>query len=64
MGKVQKKVKKTKNSTFSATHTYIKLTLFRFFYFFFYAHFPNILYFIRLLAGLSFVDIKNVGVFF
>ena len=33
MGKVQKKVKKTNNSAFSATHTYIKLTLVSFFYF-------------------------------
>ena len=35
MGKVQKKVKKTNNSAFSATHTYIKLTLVSFFYFFY-----------------------------
>ena len=42
MGKVQKKVKKTNNSAFSATHTYIKLTLVSFFYFFFYAPFPNL----------------------
>ena len=34
MGKVQKKIKKTNNSTFSATHTYIKLTLVSFFPFF------------------------------
>ena len=33
MGKVQKKVKKINNSAFSATHTYIKLTLVSFFYF-------------------------------
>ena len=33
MGKVQKKIKKTNNSAFSATHTYIKLTLVSFFYF-------------------------------
>ena len=40
-GKVQKKSKKeTNNSAFSATHTYIKLTLVSFFYFFFYAPFP------------------------
>ena len=42
MGKVQKKVKKTNNSAFSATHTYIKLTLVSFFLLFFYAPFPNI----------------------
>ena len=42
MGKVQKKVKKkTNNSAFSATHTYIKLTLVSFFYVFFYAPFPK-----------------------
>ena len=36
MGKVQKKVKKkTNNSAFSATHTYIKLTLVSFFLLFF-----------------------------
>ena len=40
MGKVQKKSKKkTNNSAFSATHTYIKLTLVSFFYFFF-MHLP------------------------
>ena len=39
MGAVQKKVKKTNNSAFSATHTYIKLTLV-FFLLFFYAPFP------------------------
>ena len=39
MGKVQKKVK-TNNSAFSATHTYIKLTLVSFFLLFFYAPFP------------------------
>ena len=37
MGKVQKK---TNNSAFSATHTYIKLTLVSFFYFF-YAPSPS-----------------------
>ena len=43
MGKVQKKSKKkTNNSAFSATHTYIKLTLVSFFYFFFYAPFPYV----------------------
>ena len=40
MGKVQKKVKKTNKSAFSATHTYIKLTLVSFFLLFFYAPFP------------------------
>ena len=35
MGKVQKKVKKTNNSAFSATHTSIKLTLVSFFTFFY-----------------------------
>ena len=35
MGKVQKKVNKTNNSAFSATHTYIKLTLVSFFLLFF-----------------------------
>ena len=35
MGKVQKKGKKTNNSAFSATHTYIKLTLVSFFLLFF-----------------------------
>ena len=35
-----KSKKKTNNSTFSATNTYIKLTLVSFFYFFFYAPFP------------------------
>ena len=34
MGKGQKKSKKTNNSAFSATHTYIKLTLVSFFTFF------------------------------
>ena len=34
-GRCKKKVKKTNNSAFSATHTYIKLTLVSFFYFFF-----------------------------
>ena len=39
MGKVQKKVKKkTNNSVFSATHTYIKLTLVSFFFTFFSMH--------------------------
>ena len=41
MGKVQKKVKKTNNSAFSATHTYIKLTLVSFFFYFFYAPSPK-----------------------
>ena len=40
MGKVQKKVKKTNNSAFSATHTYIILTLVSFFFFFFLSTFP------------------------
>ena len=41
MGKVQKKVKKkTNNSAFSATHTYIKLTLVSFFLLFFLCTFP------------------------
>ena len=41
MGKVQKKVKKkTNNSTFPATHTYIKLTLVSFFLLFFLCTFP------------------------
>ena len=40
MGKVQKKSKKTNNSAFSATHTYIKLTLVIFFTFFFILHLP------------------------
>ena len=40
IGKVQEKSKKkTNNSAFSATHTYIKLTLVSFFYFFF-MHLP------------------------
>ena len=39
MGNVQKKVKKTNNSAFSATHTYIKLTLVSFFLLFF-MHLP------------------------
>ena len=34
-GRCKKKVKKTNKSAFSATHTYIKLTLVSFFYFFF-----------------------------
>merc|ERR1712012_478295 len=34
-GKCKKKVKKPNNSAFSATHTYIKLTLVSFFYFFY-----------------------------
>ena len=42
MGKVQKKVKKTNNSAFSATHTYIKLTLVSFFTFFFLCTFPSL----------------------
>ena len=41
MGKVQKKVKKTNKSAFSATHTYIKLTLVSFFLLFFCAPFPK-----------------------
>ena len=41
MGKAQKKVKKTNNSAFSATHTYIKLTLVSFFFTFFYAPSPK-----------------------
>ena len=40
MGKVQKKVKKTNNSAFLATHTYIKLTLVSFFFTFFFAPSP------------------------
>ena len=40
MEKVQKKVKKTNNSAFSATHTYIKLTLVSFFFTFFLCTFP------------------------
>ena len=40
MGKVQKKVKKTNNSAFSATHTYIKLTLVSFFLLLFLCTFP------------------------
>ena len=40
MGKVQKKVKKTNNSAFSATQKYIKITLVSFFYFFFHAPSP------------------------
>ena len=41
MGKVQKKVKKNpNNSAFSATHTYIKLTLVRFFLLFYFVHLP------------------------
>ena len=40
MRKVQKKVKKTNKSAFSATHTYIKLTLVRFFFTFFHAPSP------------------------
>ena len=38
-GRCKKKVKKTNNSTFSATHTYIKLTLVSFFLLFF-LHLP------------------------
>ena len=33
---------KTNNSAFSATHTYIKLTLVNFFYFFFHAPSPEV----------------------
>ena len=40
-GRCKKKVKKTNNSAFSATHTYIKPTLVSFFFnFFFYVPFP------------------------
>ena len=42
-GRCKKKVKKANNSAFSATHTYIKLTLVSFFYFFFYAPFPKMI---------------------
>ena len=40
-GRCKKKVKKTNNSAFSATHTYIKLTLVSFFLLFLYAPSPN-----------------------
>ena len=41
MGKMQKKVKKkTNNSAFSATHTYIKPTLVSFFLLFYFVHLP------------------------
>ena len=39
-GRCKKKVKKTNNSTFSATYTYIKLTLVSFFLLFFLCTFP------------------------
>jgi len=39
-GRCKKKVKKTNNSAFSATHTYIKLTLVSFFYFSLFMHLP------------------------
>ena len=41
MGKVKKNVKKTNNSVFSATHTYIKLTLVSFMLLLFFAPSPN-----------------------
>ena len=37
----KKNIKKTNNSAFSATHTYIKLTLVSFFLLFFHAPFPK-----------------------
>ena len=41
-GRCKKSIKKTNNSTFSATHTYIKTNTCQFFLlFFFYAPFPN-----------------------
>ena len=63
-GRCKKKVKKSNNLAFSSTHTYIKLTLVSFFYFFFHAPSPK-RYDVLLIrvALLAFVRIINPVVF-